>query len=43
VIAHGSNDHGGLLINSSRGILFADSSENYAKAAAEVAAKTANL
>ena len=43
VIAHGANDHGGLLINSSRGILFADSTENYAKAAAEVAAKTANL
>ena len=43
VIAHGSNDHGGLLINSSRGILFADSTENYAKAAAEVAARTANL
>ena len=43
VIAHGANDHGGLLINSSRGILFADSTENYAKVAAEVAAKTANL
>ena len=43
VIAHGSNDHGGLLINSSRGILFADSTEDYAKVAGEVAAKTANL
>ena len=43
VIAHGANDHGGLLINSSRGILFADSTENYAKVAGEVAAKTANL
>lgn len=43
VIAHGANDHGGLLINSSRGILFADSTENFAKAAAEAAAKTANL
>ena len=43
VIAHGSNDHGGLLINSSRGILFADSSEDYAKVAAEVASRTANL
>ena len=43
VIANGSNDHGGLLINSSRGILFADSTENYAKVAGEVAAKTANL
>ena len=43
VIANGSNEYGGLLINSSRGILFADSTENYAKAAGEVAAKTANL
>ena len=43
VIAHGSNDYGGLLINSSRGILFADSSENYAKVAGEVASRTANL
>ena len=43
VIANGSTDPGGLLINSSRGILFADSTENYAKVAGEVAAKTANL
>ena len=43
VIAHGSNDHGGLLINSSRGILYADSTEDYAKVAAEVASRTANL
>ena len=43
VIAHGANDHGGLLINSSRGILFADSSENYAEVAAQVASRTANL
>ena len=43
VIANGSNEYGGLLINSSRGILFADSTENYAKVAGEVAAKTANL
>lgn len=43
VIAHGANDHGGLLINSSRGILFADSTENYAKVAGEVASRTANL
>lgn len=41
VIAHGANDHGGLLINSSRGILFADGSEDYAKVAGEVAARTA--
>ena len=43
VIANGSNDHGGLLINSSRAILFADGTENYAKAAREVAAATACL
>ena len=43
VIANGSNEFGGLLINSSRGILFADSTENYAKVAGEVAAVTANL
>ena len=43
VIAHGSNDHGGLLINSSRAILFADTTEDYAKVAAEVASRTANL
>ena len=43
VIAHGANDHGGLLINSSRGILFADSTEDYAKGAGEVASRTANL
>ena len=43
VIAHGSNDHGGLLINSSRGILFADSTEDFAYVAGKVAARTANL
>ena len=43
VIAHCANDHGGLLINSSRGILFADSTEDYAKVAGEVASRTANL
>lgn len=43
VIAHGSNSYGGLLINSSRGILYADSSENFAAAAAEAAARTACL
>ena len=41
VIAHGANDHGGLLINSSRGILYAGSGEDYAKKAAEAAASTA--
>lgn len=43
VIAHGANDHGGLLINSSRGILYADSTENFAAAAGEVAAATARI
>jgi orotidine-5'-phosphate decarboxylase len=43
VIAHGANDHGGLLINSSRGILFADSTEDFAYYAGKVAARTANL
>jgi len=43
VIAHGANDHGGLLINSSRAILFADSTEDYAKAAGKVASETATL
>ena len=43
VIANGSNEFGGLLINSSRGILYADSSECFAKKAAEVAAQTCPL
>lgn len=41
VMAHGANALGGLLINSSRGILFADSTENFARAAGEAASKTA--
>lgn len=41
VIAHGANDYGGLLINSSRGILYADSTEDFAKVAGQVAATTA--
>ena len=43
VIAHGANDFGGLLINSSRGILYADKTENFAAAAREAARTTANL
>jgi len=43
VIAHGANGYGGLLINSSRGILYADGTENFARAAAEAASRTANL
>ncbi|MCD8312794.1 MAG: orotidine-5'-phosphate decarboxylase [Bacteroidales bacterium] len=42
VLAHGANDHAGVLINSSRAILYADNSENFAKAAALVASNTAN-
>jgi len=42
VIANGANDHGGLLINSSRAILYADSTENFARAAGKAAAATAN-
>lgn len=41
VIQYGSNDHGGLLINSSRGILYADKTENFAEVAGQEAAKTA--
>ena len=43
VIRYGANDHGGLLINSSRGVLYADSTPNFAKAAAKVAAETARI
>lgn len=42
VIANGANDHAGLLINSSRAILYADSSEDFAAAAGRAAAATAN-
>ena len=41
VMKYGANDMGGLLINSSRGILYADSSENFAEAAGRKAAETA--
>ncbi len=40
VIENGANEYGGLLINSSRGILYADSTENFARVAAEEAKKT---
>lgn len=43
VIRYGANDHGGLLINSSRGILYASSSEDFASKAAEAAASTAGF
>ena len=34
VFKYGMNDHAGLLINSSRGIIYASSSEDFAEAAA---------
>lgn len=43
VMKYGANDKGGLLINSSRGILYADSTERFAEAAAEKAAQTASF
>ena len=43
VIANGANEYGGLLINSSRGILYADSSDNFAGAAAAAAEETARF
>ena len=43
VIANGVNSKGGLLINSSRGVLYASSGEDFAQAAAAVAARTAAL
>lgn len=43
VIAHGANSKGGLLINSSRGIIYASQGEDFAEAAGLAAANTANL
>ena len=37
VAQHGMNDQCGLLVNSSRGILYASSGENYSESAAKVA------
>ncbi len=42
VIAGGSNSKGGLLINSSRGIIYASDGEDFADAAAAAAITTAN-
>lgn len=39
VAKHGLNDHCGLLVNASRSIIYADSSESFASAAAEEAQK----
>ncbi len=41
VARHGMNSRCGLLVNSSRGIIYADSTENFATAAAEEARKMA--
>ncbi|MGN1210039.1 MAG: orotidine-5'-phosphate decarboxylase [Candidatus Cryptobacteroides sp.] len=43
VIANGANSYGGLLINSSRAILYADGTADFAKQAAEAARNTANI
>jgi orotidine-5'-phosphate decarboxylase len=43
VMKHGSNAKGGLLINSSRAVLYASSGEDYAEAAGKVAANTARI
>ena len=43
VIAHGANARGGLLINSSRGVLYASSGPDFARKAAEAAAATARI
>ena len=43
VIASGANAKGGLLINSSRGIIYASQREDFAAAAASVASKTARI
>lgn len=41
VAQYGLNSHCGLIVNSSRGIIYADSSEHFAEAAAEAAADLA--
>ena len=43
VISAGSNPKGGLLINSSRGIIYASSGEDFAEAAAKAASVTAKI
>ena len=43
VIAGGSNAKGGLLINSSRGIIYASSGEDFSEAAAKAASSTAKI
>ena len=43
VIANGANSRGGLLINSSRGIIYASQGEDFAEAAARSAENTARI
>lgn len=43
VVKYGSNSHCGLLINSSRGILYASSEKNFASEAAKAASKAIKL
>lgn len=43
VIRYGSNSRGGLLINSSRAVLYASAGEDFASAAAEAAVNTARI
>lgn len=43
VIAHGANAQGGLLINSSRGIIYASNGEDFAEAAGRAAEATARI
>jgi len=43
VMKNGLNEHGGLIINSSRAIIYADNTENFAEASAEEAKKTQQI
>ena len=43
VIAGGANSKGGLLINSSRGIIYSSSGEDFAEAAKAAALRTASF
>ena len=43
VMKYGANDKGGLLINSSRGVIYASSGKDFAEVAARAAASTAAL
>ncbi len=43
VIRYGANELGGLIINSSRGIIYADPTESFAKTAGRIASETARF